>query len=147
MKPNRPNKPGEPGMKPTCPGKPGAEPGAPGILRAKTGDPGTPAMRPAVPGELGTEPGGPDAAGGHGTVLSLIADRSGTVVEAPGTVVPAVGDRIRLWHRPLRAVGDRIDQSNTNRDYMGIVRAIGPDRASVDAALTAFTAGNPWVIA
>ncbi|SNT54890.1 hypothetical protein SAMN05216276_106026 [Streptosporangium subroseum] len=124
-------------MKPGGPGKPGAESGELGILRAKTGDPGTPVMRP----------GGPGAVGGHGTVLSLIADRSGTVVEAPGTVVPAAGDRIRLWHRPLRAIGDRIDQSNTNRDYMGIVRAIGPDRASVDAALAAFTAGNPWVIA
>ncbi|WP_204358446.1 siderophore biosynthesis protein [Streptosporangium sp. 'caverna'] len=151
MRPDGPSKPGteqgEPGMKPGGPSKPGAEPGEPGILRAKTGDPGTPAMRPGRPGKLGTEPGGPGAAGGHGTVLSLIADRSGTVVEAPGTIVPAAGDRIRLWHRPLRAVGDRIDQSNTNRDYMGIVRAIGPDRASVDAALTAFTAGNPWVIA
>ncbi|WP_371783126.1 siderophore biosynthesis protein [Streptosporangium subroseum] len=132
--------PGEPGMlamRPDGPSRPGTEPGEPGILRARTGDPGTPTMGP----------GGPGAAGGHGTVLSLIADRSGTVVEAPGTVVPAAGDRIRLWHRPLRAVGDRIDQSNTNRDYMGIVRAIGPDRASVDAALMAFTAGNPWVIA
>jgi hypothetical protein len=127
-------------MKPGSPNKLGADPGDPGILRVKTGDPGTPTMRPGGPSELG-------AAGGHGTVLSLIADRSGTVVEAPGTVVPAAGDRVRLWHRPLRAVGDLIDQSNTNRDYMGIIRVIGPDRASVDAALTAFTAGNPWVIA
>jgi hypothetical protein len=147
MKPGDPNKPGtepdEPGVLTMEPGGPSTldtDPGELGVLRAKPGDPGMFAMRPGGPGE-------PGAAGGHGTVLSLIADRSGTVVEAPGTVVPAAGDRIRLWHRPLRAVGDRIDQSNTNRDYMGIVRAIGPDRASVDAALTAFTAGNPWVIA
>ncbi|MDP9865221.1 MULTISPECIES: siderophore biosynthesis protein [Streptosporangium] len=87
------------------------------------------------------------ASGAHGTALSLVADRPGTVVAAPGTVVPAAGDRVRLWHRPLRAVGERIELSNTNRDYLGIVRAIGPDRASVDAAVAAFTAGSPWVIA
>jgi hypothetical protein len=133
-------------------------------LDMKPGDPRTAGTEPGnptagtEPGELtaGTEPGDPAAItppgdsglpGGHGTVLSLIADRSGTVVKAPGVVVPAAGDRIRLWHRPLRAVGDRIDQSNTNRDYVGIVRTIGPDRASVDAAITAFNVENPWVIA
>ncbi|WP_433366666.1 siderophore biosynthesis protein [Streptosporangium sp. CA-115845] len=84
---------------------------------------------------------------GHGTALSLVADRSGTVVEAPGTVVPASGDPVRIWHRPLRAVGDRIDLSNTNRDYLGIVRVTGPDRAGVDAAVAAFRAEHPWVIA
>ncbi len=68
-------------------------------------------------------------------------------MRSPGTIVPAPGDPVRIWHRPLRAVGDRIDLSNTNRDYMGIVRAIGPDRARVDAAVAAFTAENPWVIA
>ncbi|GAA4230174.1 biotin carboxylase [Streptosporangium album] len=89
----------------------------------------------------------PGRAGGHGTALSLVADRPGTVAASPGTVVPAAGDRVRLWHRPLRAVGDRIDLSHTNRDYLGVVRAIGPDRAGVDAAVDAFTARHPWVIA
>lgn len=96
---------------------------------------------------LGAAPKLPDRTEGHATALSLVADRPGTVVSAPGTVVPAPGDPVRIWHRPLRAVGDRIDLSNTNRDYMGIVRAIGPDRARVDAAVAAFTAENPWVIA
>ncbi|WP_068926919.1 ATP-grasp domain-containing protein [Planobispora rosea] len=84
---------------------------------------------------------------GHGTALSVVADRSGTVVAGPGTVTPPTGDRVRLWHRPLRTVGDRIDQSHTNRDYLGIVRAIGPDRGSVDEAIAAFDAESPWVVA
>ncbi|MEU4535110.1 ATP-grasp domain-containing protein [Streptosporangium sp. NPDC023825] len=96
---------------------------------------------------LGAEPELPDRVEGHATALSLVAGRPGTVVRSPGTIVPAPGDPVRIWHRPLRAVGDRIDLSNTNRDYMGIVRAIGPDRARVDAAVAAFTAENPWVIA
>ncbi|GGK69330.1 carboxylate--amine ligase [Planomonospora parontospora subsp. parontospora] len=92
---------------------------------------------------------GPDLerAAVHGTALSLVAERSGTVTRAPGIVAPSPGDRVRLWHRPLRSVGDRIDRSHTNRDYLGIVRAVGPDRASVDEAVSAFTAADPWVIA
>ncbi|GAT69766.1 siderophore biosynthesis protein [Planomonospora sphaerica] len=99
---------------------------------------------------------GPDRAAGsggrgratvHGTALSLVAERSGTVTRAPGIVAPSPGDPVRLWHRPLRSVGDRIDRSHTNRDYLGIVRAVGPDRASVDEAVSAFTAADPWVIA
>ncbi|GAA3129853.1 carboxylate--amine ligase [Planomonospora alba] len=89
---------------------------------------------------------GPDRAAGHGTALSLVAERSGTVTRAPRTAEPAPGAPVRLWHRPLRAVGDRVDRSHTNRDYLGIVRAIGPDRASVDRAVTDFTAADPWVV-
>ncbi|GAB2471286.1 carboxylate--amine ligase [Streptosporangium sandarakinum] len=102
--------------------------------------PGTPADGDGLAGL----PGRP---AGHGTVLSLVAGRPGTVTAAPGAVDPAPGDRVRLWHRPLRAVGDRIEPSNTNRDYLGIVRAIGPDRASVDDALAAFTATERWEVA
>ncbi|GIH98873.1 siderophore biosynthesis protein [Planobispora takensis] len=92
---------------------------------------------------LAPEPG---VARGHGTALSLVAERSGTVVAAPGTVAPSGPGPVRIWHRPLRAVGDRIDLSHTNRDYLGVVRAIGPDRASVDEALAAFGARSPWVV-
>ncbi|GGL10067.1 siderophore biosynthesis protein [Planomonospora parontospora] len=100
--------------------------------------------------DLGPDPG-PERATArgtvHGTALSLVAERSGTVTRAPGIVAPSPGDRVRLWHRPLRSVGDRIDRSHTNRDYLGVVRAVGPDRASVDEAVSAFTAADPWVIA
>jgi hypothetical protein len=44
-------------------------------------------------------------------------------------------------------VGERIEVTSTNRDYLGILRAIGPDRESVDAAIDAFRADRPWVIA
>jgi hypothetical protein len=153
LKPDGPLKPGGP-LNPGDPRTVGAQPGnlsvgtEPGELSTTNVKPGDPSMAGTKPGNpmADTPPGDPALPGGHGTVLSLIADRSGTVVKAPGVVVPAPQDRIRLWHRPLRAVGDRIDQSNTNRDYVGIVRAIGPDRASVDAAVTAFNVENPWVI-
>lgn len=109
---------------------------------------GLPDPRHAGGDGLGTRPGrAPGGSGPHGTVLSLVADRAGTVVGAPGAVMPGADGPVRLWHRPLRAVGDRIELTNTNRDYLGIVRAIGPDRAHVDAAVADFTAESPWVIA
>ncbi|MBB4918075.1 ATP-grasp domain-containing protein [Streptosporangium saharense] len=95
---------------------------------------------------LGLAAGDLGGARGHATALSVVARQAGAVAAAPGLVTPAPGAPVRLWHRPLRAVGDRIEPTNTNRDYLGVVRAIGPDRASVDAALAAFEADNPWVI-
>lgn len=108
---------------------------------------GVPLFERVLGVHLGAGAGEVNHARGHGTALSLVADRPGTVVAAPKAVTPTPGDRVRLWHRPLRAVGDRIDLSNTNRDYLGVIRVIGPGRADVDAAVTAFGAGNPWVIA
>ncbi|WP_433219169.1 ATP-grasp domain-containing protein [Microtetraspora malaysiensis] len=87
------------------------------------------------------------AAAGHGAVISLVADRSGVVTVAPPPdAKPRERDRVRLWHRPLRRVGDRVELTHTNRDYLGLLRAVGPDRARVDAAVAAFRAERPWVI-
>lgn len=86
-----------------------------------------------------------------GTAVSLIADRSGVVTAAPPVVSPdeSPGDSavVRLWHRPLRAIGDRVEVTHTNRDYLGIVRAIGPDQVTVDAAVGSFRELRPWTIA
>ncbi|MCC5579854.1 siderophore biosynthesis protein [Microtetraspora sp. AC03309] len=89
---------------------------------------------------------------GHGAVVSLIADRSGVVAAAPPTGEcpwdgPCEHDGVRLWHRPLRRVGERVELTRTNRDYLGLLRAVGPDRTSVDAAVASFRGGRPWVIA
>ncbi|MFF3665322.1 ATP-grasp domain-containing protein [Microtetraspora malaysiensis] len=87
------------------------------------------------------------AAAGHGAVVSLVADRSGVVTVAPPPdAKPRERDGARLWHRPLRRVGDRVELTHTNRDYLGLLRAVGPDRARVDAAVAAFRAERPWVI-
>ncbi|MFG1704073.1 siderophore biosynthesis protein [Nonomuraea sp. M3C6] len=82
---------------------------------------------------------------GYGSAVSLVADRSGTVKAAPGHESVVSGD-VRLWHRPLRAVGDVVSITHTNRDYLGVVRAVGPDRGRVDAAIEGFRAVRPWVV-
>src|SRR5699024_3394828 len=90
----------------------------------------------------------------HGAVVSLLAPTSGTVCAAPGDMSYKSADHpgrssphgAHVVHRALRAVGDRVDVSHNNRDYLGIVRAVGPDRATVDAAIDTFRSEHPWVL-
>ncbi|WP_336208155.1 siderophore biosynthesis protein [Nonomuraea sp. LPB2021202275-12-8] len=99
------------------------------ILRAHLGE-----GVPAVP-----------STGRYGSAVSLVAGRSGTITSAPGAE-QFDRDGVRLWHRPLRRVGERVEQTHTNRDYLGVIRAVGPDRARVDAAVLDYRATRPWVV-
>ncbi|WP_169948801.1 acetyl-CoA carboxylase biotin carboxylase subunit family protein [Microbispora sp. H11081] len=81
----------------------------------------------------------------YGSVVSLVAERSGTVIGAPPDLSTRQ-DGVRLWHRALREIGDHVELTGTNRDYLGLLRALGRDRASVDAAVDAFRKDHPWVL-
>ncbi len=81
----------------------------------------------------------------YGSAVSLVADREGIVKEAPGHESVTTGD-VRLWHRPLREVGDVVTLTRTNRDYLGVVRGVGPSRELVDAAVQDYRAARPWVV-
>ncbi|OLT30197.1 siderophore biosynthesis protein [Actinomadura sp. CNU-125] len=83
---------------------------------------------------------------GHAVAEPVIADRAGRLTAAPGPVELDDGD-VRLAYRPQRAVGDEIPLTRTNRDYLGTVRAIGPDPDGVRAALARFRAAHEWTIA
>ncbi|MEV5741399.1 siderophore biosynthesis protein [Microbispora rosea] len=82
----------------------------------------------------------------YGSVVSLVAERSGTVAGAPPDL-STHKDGVRLWHRALRRIGDHVEVTGTNRDYLGLLRAVGPDHASVDTAIDAFRKEHPWVLA
>ncbi|MEU6717693.1 ATP-grasp domain-containing protein [Nonomuraea sp. NPDC046802] len=99
------------------------------ILRTHLGE-----RVPAVPGTSA-----------YGSAVSLVADRPGTIKEAPGHESVTLGE-VRLRHRPLREVGEVVSLTHTNRDYLGVVRAVGPDRERVDAAVEGYRASRPWVI-
>jgi len=88
----------------------------------------------------------PATVGRHARVEYVCADRSGTLVAAPGSVEAEYG-RTRLGCRPLRSVGVTAELTGTNRDYLAVVHAIGPDRAAVAVALRQFRAGHTWEIA
>lgn len=73
------------------------------------------------------------------------ADRRGTLTAAPAACdVREAG--VRTTYLPMRAVGERHDLYRTNRDYLGALRTIGPDRQSVDAAAEDFLASRRWEI-
>lgn len=87
----------------------------------------------------------PPRAAGHGAAVSLVAARSGTVKRSPGDLATTTGE-VRLRHRALRSVGDTVELTGTNRDYLGVVRVTGPDQTAVDQAIDAFRTGSPWVV-
>ncbi|NLU78426.1 siderophore biosynthesis protein [Micromonospora sp. HNM0581] len=76
----------------------------------------------------------------------VCADRTGTLVAAPGAV-DAVRDGVRLGCRPLRAVGTSAARTGTNRDYLAVLHGIGSDPVTVRRALVGFRADLDWVIA
>ncbi|MFI1438549.1 acetyl-CoA carboxylase biotin carboxylase subunit family protein [Streptomyces fructofermentans] len=69
----------------------------------------------------------------------------GQLVEAPEPAELTL-DGVHLTYRPLRRVGERHEVYRTNRDYLGVLRAVGSDRAAVDRASAAFLAGQRWEI-
>ncbi|MGI8330849.1 siderophore biosynthesis protein [Actinomadura scrupuli] len=81
----------------------------------------------------------------HAAVDNVLAERSGTLTAAPGPLDRETGG-VRLTYRPLRAPGDRITLTRTNRDYLGIIQVIAPSPAAVETALRAFRAEHTWEI-
>lgn len=83
---------------------------------------------------------------GAARIHTPCADRAGTLTAAPGATDLEV-DGVRLSYRPVRAVGERHELYHTNRDFLGVVRAIGADLASVDRVVADFLAAQTWEIA
>jgi biotin carboxylase len=73
------------------------------------------------------------------------ARQAGTLTAAPGPA-DLTADGVRLTYRPLRKVGERHRLHHTNRDLLGVVRAIGPDDDAVERAVTGFLAERRWEI-
>ncbi|MFJ1702821.1 acetyl-CoA carboxylase biotin carboxylase subunit family protein [Kitasatospora sp. NPDC088346] len=79
-------------------------------------------------------------------IEAVCAGHAGTLTAAPG---PVEQDRagVRLGYRPTRPLGERHEHYRTNRDYLGLVWAIGPDQDAADRAVAGFLAANRWEIA
>jgi hypothetical protein len=81
--------------------------------------------------------------GGHAVVDYVVAERSGTLERAPHAV-DLEEDGVRLSYRPQRRAGDTITLTHTNRDYLGTIRAIGPDRDRVERCVAGFRSTRTW---
>lgn len=75
----------------------------------------------------------------------ICAREGGTLVAAPAAEDLA-DDGVELAYRPLRTVGTAAPFTGTNRDYLGVVRAVGPDQERTDAAVARFVAARSWEI-
>jgi biotin carboxylase len=82
---------------------------------------------------------------GHAVVDYVLAERSGTLHDAPGAV-DRTEDGVRLSYRPQRSPGDAITLTHTNRDYLGTIRAIGPRRDRVEECVARFRSTRTWRI-
>ncbi|MEU8326922.1 siderophore biosynthesis protein [Micromonospora sp. NPDC048839] len=81
----------------------------------------------------------------YAQVEYVCADRTGRLTAAPGPLDTGDGE-VRLGCRPLRPVGRFAEHSGTNRDYLAVLHAIGPDRDSVQTSLAAFRSELQWTI-
>ncbi|MBO8196499.1 ATP-grasp domain-containing protein [Streptomyces oryzae] len=104
------------------------------ILRTHLGEP--------LPADLGAR------TGARARVHYPLADRAGTLTSAPGAC-DLEQDGIKLAYRPLRDVGEQHELYGTNRDYLGVIRAFGPDgtgQQAVDLAVERFLTERRWEI-
>jgi biotin carboxylase len=56
-------------------------------------------------------------------------------------------DGVRWQYQPLRAPGDEIRLSNSNKDYLGVLRGTGSDAQRLALAMDRVSAGLAWEIA
>jgi biotin carboxylase len=110
------------------------------VLRVYLGEP-----LPPGPG-AGSAPPEPGADRAYAVIDYVVADRPGVLAAAP----PAGAQRgelgVLLSYRPLREVGERVPLTHTNRDYLGVITAIGADPAAVELSVAAVRAAGNWEI-
>lgn len=74
------------------------------------------------------------------------APSSGKLVQAPTAFAHLDGD-IRLSYKPLRRVGDTIQLTNSNKDYVGVLRGTGRSAERLGAMIEITSGGLSWEVA
>lgn len=82
----------------------------------------------------------------HARIHYVTADRAGTLTDAPPTASAESPNGILVGHRRLREIGVTAPLHGTNRDYLGVVHAIGPAPAPVAVAIDDFVAAHRWSV-
>jgi hypothetical protein len=106
------------------------------VLRVHLGEPLPPGPPPAPR---------PDRA--HALIDYVVADRAG-VLSAALQAGPqqSAEPGVLLSYRPLRSSGDHIALTRTNRDYLGVITAVGADPAALERSVAAMRAAGNWEI-
>jgi biotin carboxylase len=83
----------------------------------------------------------------HATVDYVVADVPGVLAASPpagGQEGAEPGVTVSYW--PMRTIGDRIELTHANRDYLGVISAIGAQAADVELSVAAMRATGRWEI-
>lgn len=79
-------------------------------------------------------------------IETVHAERAGTLTSAPGAT-EWDRDGVRLVYRPQREIGEEHPLHHSDRDHLGVIRAIGPDQDRIGRVVAAFRAAHRWEIA
>jgi biotin carboxylase len=92
--------------------------------------------------------GPPPVRAWHAVADSVITERAGLLRSAPpcGPLAGAAPG-VTLVYWPLRQPGEHVTVTNSNRDYLGIITATGPDRELVERSVSAARIMNRWEVA
>ncbi len=82
---------------------------------------------------------------GAARIDHLCAPGPGTLTAAPPAADLTV-DGVQLAYRPLRGLGERHELYHTNRDYVGVLRAVGTDQETVDRVADDLLAAQRWEV-
>jgi biotin carboxylase len=89
----------------------------------------------------------PPLTANHAVASYIRAEQSGVLrsAPAPGPVADAEpGVRLSYW--PMLEPGTRVSVANSNRDYLGVLTAVGPDSPTVSRSVSAARARGGWEI-
>ena len=105
------------------------------------------ALRVCLGEPLAPGPPEPRPERSHALIDYVVADRSGVLAASPPAgPQPGAEPGVLLSYHPLRSSGDRIALTRTNRDYVGVITAIGPGPAAVERSVAAMRAAGNWEI-
>jgi hypothetical protein len=92
--------------------------------------------------------GPPPVRAEHAVADSVLTERAGLLRSAPpcGPLAGAAPG-VKLGYWPLRQPGERVAVTHSNRDYLGIITATGPDRELVECSVSAARIMNRWEVA
>ncbi|RJG01672.1 ATP-grasp domain-containing protein [Noviherbaspirillum sedimenti] len=74
------------------------------------------------------------------------APSAGCLTEAPGAFVNQTDGQL-FSYKPLRSIGEFISLTNSNKDYLGVLRATGPDAQRLGAEVERIGRSLAWRIA
>jgi biotin carboxylase len=82
------------------------------------------------------------------SIRYFTATKTGTLREAPAASdCGGNSDSIRLTYQPLRSVGETIQVSNSNKDYIGVLRGCGENASELAEAVDRISKELVWEIA